>query len=48
MTTRETSATASAEPRGMIGARTAIKASSRAPTPPGAGTIRTPADQASA
>jgi hypothetical protein len=48
ITTREASATTSAEPRGMTGDRTAIRASSRGPMPPGNGMSRNPTVQASA
>ena len=47
-TTLEASATASADPRGMTGERTAISATSRGPIPPGNGMSRKPTAQASA
>jgi len=47
-TSRETTATTIADPRGMTGARAAMKASSRGPTPPGNGMRTNPTDQASA
>ena len=48
MTSLETSATTSAEPRGITGASAAISASSRGPTPLGKITSTKPTDQASA
>ena len=48
ITTREASATTSADADGMTGASTAISATSRAPMPPGKNTIRKPTAQASA
>jgi hypothetical protein len=48
ITTREASATTSADADGMTGASTAMSATSRAPMPPGKNTIRKPTAQASA
>src|SRR5262249_58412810 len=48
ITSRETTATTIADPRGMTGASAAIRASSRGPTPPGKGMRTNPTDQASA
>jgi len=48
ITTREASATTSADAAGMTGASTAMRASSRGPMPPGKKTMRKPADQARA
>ena len=48
ITTREASATTSAEPDGMTGASTAMSATSRGPMPPGKKMIRKPTAQASA
>jgi hypothetical protein len=48
ITTREVSATTSADADGMTGASTAIRASSRGPMPPGKKMIRKPTDQARA
>ncbi len=48
ITTREASATTSADADGMTGASTAIRASSRAPMPPGTKMMTKPTAQASA
>ena len=48
ITTREASATTSADPDGMTGASTAMSATSRGPMPPGKKMIRKPTAQASA
>jgi hypothetical protein len=48
MTTREASATTSADADGMTGASTAMSAISRGPMPPGKNTMRNPTAQASA
>jgi len=48
MTTREASATTSADADDMTGASTAMKAISRGPMPPGKKMIRKPTAQASA
>jgi hypothetical protein len=48
MTTREASATTRADADDMTGASTAIRATSRAPMPPGTKMMRKPTDQASA
>ena len=48
ITTREASATTSADADGMTGASTAISATSRGPMPPGKKMIRNPTAQASA
>ena len=48
MTTREASATTSADADGMTGASTAMRATSRGPMPLGKKMIRKPTDQASA
>jgi hypothetical protein len=48
ITTREVSATTSADADGMTGASTAMSATSRGPMPPGKKTIRKPTAQASA
>src|SRR5439155_1625926 len=45
---REATATTSADPEGMAGARTAMSATSRGPMPPGKKMIRKPTAQASA